>query len=111
MMQEGFGEEPLVMGMLGVGTIGRHVAERIAARWPLVVCDINGDATAPFASYAGIAQSAAELGSRADIVLACLPSAQACRDAILGPSGLTEGKRVRLFVNIGSAEPEMALEM
>jgi 3-hydroxyisobutyrate dehydrogenase-like beta-hydroxyacid dehydrogenase len=56
------------VGVIGLGEIGRGVARAIVGTGlPLVVCDVNPGATAPFAGIAHIAAGPAEVGARADV--------------------------------------------
>ena len=99
------------IGFIGVGAIGRPMAERLLAQSPIIVCDVDERARAHFAGRAETVGSAIELARRADIVFACLPSLQSYRDVILSPEGLLSGGRMRIFVHVGTTGPELAHEM
>lgn len=100
-----------VIGFLGVGAIGRPMAERMLASHALIVCDMNAAARAPFESRAALAGSARELADTADIVFACLPTPASYEQAVLGSDGLVAGSRMRQFVNVGTTSPELARRM
>jgi 3-hydroxyisobutyrate dehydrogenase-like beta-hydroxyacid dehydrogenase len=49
-----------------------------------------------------IAASSREVGDRADIVLACLPSLEAYRDAVMSGAGLQGSTRLHTYVHLGT---------
>src|SRR5882757_9544398 len=104
-------DKELTIGFLGVGAIGRPIADRMLHVTPLVICDVSEAARAPFEARAMLARTAAQLGSAADIVFACLPSLQSYRDAILGAEGLINGSRVSQVIHIGTTGPKLVGEM
>jgi 3-hydroxyisobutyrate dehydrogenase-like beta-hydroxyacid dehydrogenase len=103
--------KPAVIGFMGVGAIGRPMAERMLAEHPVIICDVSSHAREYFAGKAETVVSAEDLGNRADIVFACLPSLQSYRDAVLSPGGLVSGKQLRTFVHVGTTGPELTREM
>jgi 2-hydroxy-3-oxopropionate reductase len=100
------------IGFIGVGAIGRPMAERLLARFPLVICDSNPDARAAFRDKTPVVDSATDLAQRVEVVFACLPSLESYRQAVLGPQGLlaTPG-RMRHLVHVGTTGPELVAEM
>ena len=97
------------IGFLGVGAIGRPIAERMLAETPFVVCDADADALAALRGRAETTRSAAELGDMADIVFACLPSLAAHERALLdGEQGVIAGRRIRGLVQVGTTGPDLA---
>jgi 3-hydroxyisobutyrate dehydrogenase-like beta-hydroxyacid dehydrogenase len=103
--------ENLTVGFLGVGAIGRPMAERLLDAGPVAIADINADARAAFAGRTPIFASARELGDAADMVFACLPSARSYLEAIVSDEGLVAGRRVRYFVNVGTTGPELTRQI
>jgi 3-hydroxyisobutyrate dehydrogenase-like beta-hydroxyacid dehydrogenase len=99
------------IGFLGVGAIGRPMAERMRARFPLAVWDANAAACNAFGSDAAAVRSAREFADRVEIVFACLPSVDSYRTAVLGPEGLIHGSRLRTFVHVGTTGPALSREM
>src|SRR6185437_9701943 len=80
------------IAIIGLGAIGRPMAERIAgAGLPLVVCDVRAEALAGLPAGVGVAATAKEAAERADLVLACLPSIESHRRALLSPDGAIHG--------------------
>jgi 3-hydroxyisobutyrate dehydrogenase-like beta-hydroxyacid dehydrogenase len=99
------------IGFLGVGAIGGPMAERLLASHALAIADINGAARAPFEGRATVFSTPRELGDAADVIFACLPSAQSYRDAVLADAGLLAGRRVRYFVNVGTTGPDLSRQI
>jgi 2-hydroxy-3-oxopropionate reductase len=99
------------VGFMGVGAIGRPMAERMLARFPLVICDVSAHARENFAGRAELVETARELGARAEIVFACLPTLQSYHDAVIAPNGLLGAGRLRIFVHVGTTGPDLAAQM
>jgi len=72
------------VGLIGVGILGRPVAEELlAAGLPLVVRDVRPEAVAGLAEQgAVVASSASEVGERCDLVLLLVQTADQCRDVV-----------------------------
>jgi len=100
------------LAVIGLGAIGRPMAERIAAAGlPLVVCDTRPAAVAGLPPAVGVAASAAEAANRAEIVLACLPSIESHRQALLGPEGAIHGARFRIYIHTGTTGSALVNEL
>ncbi len=105
------------IGILGLGAIGRPMAERIAAAGlPIVVFDPRAAAVAGLPAAVGIAASAADAAGRADIILACLPSIDSHRQALLGPDGAItggaiSGGRFKTYIHTGTTGSALVLEL
>ena len=100
------------IGFIGLGAIGSPIALRlIEAGFNLVVHDVRSEAMRPFTGRAQLASSGTEVGERAEVVFGCLPGAAAHREAILGASGLAGGKRVQLYVNLGTLGAPLLIEL
>jgi 3-hydroxyisobutyrate dehydrogenase-like beta-hydroxyacid dehydrogenase len=97
------------IGFLGVGAIGRPIAERILKNMPIMVCDSDREALAMFESRAETTSSAVALGDNVDIVFACLPSLSAHEKALLDEqNGVVAGRRIGGFVQVGTTGPVLA---
>lgn len=100
------------LGFMGVGAIGRPIAERVLALAPgLVICDISAAAREGFAGRAAIVETPRALADEAEIIFACLPTADSYRAAVLSGDGILSGGRLRIFVHIGTTGPELAREI
>jgi len=94
----------LEVGFIGVGRMGGPLARRlINARFPLTVFDTNKTAVDSFvASGARPATSAAAVASLCAIVITCLPTPSIVHNVALGPDGIAEGKRVKIFIDMST---------
>jgi 3-hydroxyisobutyrate dehydrogenase len=83
------------VGFIGLGSLGRHLAARVAAAGhPLVVHDLDGAAVAALvAAGAAGAASPREVAATSDCVITCLPSPQAVDEVVAGDDGIIAGLR------------------
>jgi 3-hydroxyisobutyrate dehydrogenase-like beta-hydroxyacid dehydrogenase len=100
----------MTIGFIGLGAIGRPIAEHLAARIDTVVYDIREEALAPFRGKATIGLSPADVAARSDVVFGCLASASAYRSAITESQGIYGG-RARIYVHIGTTGGALAREL
>jgi len=100
------------IGFLGLGAIGNPIARRLSGgNHKLVVFDVREEAVGPLRGLVEVAESPKAVGDRADIVFGCLASADAHRDALLGPLGLIHGTRARSYVNLGTTGAGLVCEL
>ena len=79
---------------------GRMARRLIQAGYKLTVYDTSEATVQPFAELgAARAKSPAEVASAAEIVLASLPTPPVVQAVALGPGGVSEGSRVKIFVD------------
>ncbi len=92
------------LGFIGVGRMGGRMARRLlSAGYGLTIYDTTGDAVAPLAALgARPVDSPAAVASAADIVLASLPTPPVVEAVALGPRGVIEGQRARIFVDMST---------
>jgi 3-hydroxyisobutyrate dehydrogenase len=83
------------VGFIGVGNIGRPMAEQIArAGFDLTVHDLRKEAAAPLLdSGATWAKSPREVAERSDVVSTCVPGPAEMEPAVLGENGILAGLR------------------
>jgi 3-hydroxyisobutyrate dehydrogenase-like beta-hydroxyacid dehydrogenase len=81
--------------------MGGRMAQRLLdAGYSLTIFDTSEEAMRPLLdSGAQRASSAAEVASAAEIVIASLPTPPVVYAAALGPKGVAEGSRIRIFVD------------
>jgi 3-hydroxyisobutyrate dehydrogenase-like beta-hydroxyacid dehydrogenase len=91
------------IGFVGVGKIGMPISQNLIKSGRRVV-GFRRSSLAEFEKIGGVpAQSAADVGAQADIVLSCLPSTEALDDAVHGPRGLVHSARPgQIVVELGS---------
>jgi 3-hydroxyisobutyrate dehydrogenase-like beta-hydroxyacid dehydrogenase len=92
------------IGFVGVGRMGGRMARRlIEAGYGLAVFDTTDAAVAPLVALgAKRVDSAAAVASEAEIVLASLPTPPIVETVALGPKGIAEGSRVKIFVDMST---------
>lgn len=100
----------MIAGFIGLGAIGRPIAERIAAQGEAVVYDIRDEALAPFRGRASVALSPADVAARADVVFGCLSTLDAYRSAITEQQGIYGG-RAKIYVHVGTTGAELVQEL
>src|SRR5438876_9457997 len=89
------------IGFVGVGRMGGLMAHRlIDAGYKLTIYDPSEAAMKPLLDAgAHAAHSPAEVASQAEIVLASLPTPPVVQAVALGPNGIIEGTRVKIFID------------
>lgn len=100
----------MLVGFIGLGAIGRPIAERLAAQGDIVVHDIRDEAVAPLRGRAGVALSPADVAARTDVVFGCLSTLDAYRSVITESQGIYGG-RARIYVHLGTTGSELAKEL
>jgi 3-hydroxyisobutyrate dehydrogenase-like beta-hydroxyacid dehydrogenase len=100
----------MTVGFIGLGAIGRPIAEHVAAHTDAVVFDIREEALAPFRGHAAIAMSPADVAARSDVVIGCLSSLQAYRSAVMESQGIFGG-RAKIYLHIGTTGSDLAQEL
>ena len=99
-----------VVGFIGVGAMGLPMARCIArAGFDVVAWDVRAGPLDQMRAQANVAASAREVGDRADIALACLPSLDAYRVAVI--DGLSAGTRFRSYVHLGTTGAALVSEI
>ena len=91
------------VGVVGVGKIGLPIAENLIKSGYRVL-GYRRSSLADFEKLGGIpARSPAEIGAQADIVLSCVPSAEALDEVVQGKQGLIHSARPgQIVVELGS---------
>jgi len=92
------------VGFVGVGRMGGRMARRlIEAGYKLTIYDTSDAAVRPLTEMGALAvDSPAAVGSACDIVLTSLPTPQVVQAAALGPNGISDGKRVKILVDMST---------
>jgi 3-hydroxyisobutyrate dehydrogenase-like beta-hydroxyacid dehydrogenase len=102
-----------VLGFIGLGQMGSRMAARLLeAGHKVVVCDRVASLVAELvAKGATEAATPREVGDRADLVFASLPTPAILRAVALGPKGVIAGQRARCFVDLSTTGPRVAVEV
>jgi 3-hydroxyisobutyrate dehydrogenase-like beta-hydroxyacid dehydrogenase len=92
------------VGFVGVGRMGARMARRLmAAGHPLTIYDTSDAAVQPLVeSGAKRAESPAAVASAADIVFASVPTPPIVESVALGPKGVIEGTRAKIFIDVST---------
>jgi 3-hydroxyisobutyrate dehydrogenase-like beta-hydroxyacid dehydrogenase len=82
---------------------GRLAGRLVDAGFQLTIFDTSDAAVRPFVERgAHAAPSAAAVASACEIVITCLPTPQVVHKVALGPGGIVEGSRVKIFIDMST---------
>jgi 3-hydroxyisobutyrate dehydrogenase len=98
------------VGFIGLGAMGGPVAGHIQkAGYPMVVFDLRDEATLSFQERgATLANSAAELAGRSDVIITALPMPEDVEQVARGKNGIIEGaKPGSIYVDISTSPPSL----
>jgi len=92
------------LGFIGVGRMGGRLARRLQdAGYSLTVFDTSDAVVRPFVERGATAlQSPAAVASACEIVFTCLPTPAVVHKVALGPAGVIEGSRVKIFIDMST---------
>jgi 3-hydroxyisobutyrate dehydrogenase-like beta-hydroxyacid dehydrogenase len=98
------------LGFIGLGRMGGPMAGRLLdAGHPLTVFDTSEAAIQPLVARGVVRTgSAAEVASAADIVLVSLPTPDIVQQVALGKSGVVEGTRAKILIDLSTTGPGVA---
>lgn len=104
---------PEQLGFVGVGRMGDPMVRNLLkAGFPVTIYDTNAAALAPLAALgATVADSAKDVGSAAEIVIVSLPTPDIVQKVAFGPSGVSDGSRVKIFIDVSTTGPKAAAEI
>jgi 3-hydroxyisobutyrate dehydrogenase-like beta-hydroxyacid dehydrogenase len=92
------------IGFVGIGKMGSRMVHRlIEVGYQLTIHDTNEAAVAPFVEKGAVfADSPAAVASVSEIVLASLPAPSVVQAVALGPRGLAEGSKIKIFIDLST---------
>jgi 3-hydroxyisobutyrate dehydrogenase-like beta-hydroxyacid dehydrogenase len=98
------------VGFVGVGRMGGPMVRRLLnAGFDLTVYDTSDAAVEPLVALgAKRAASPAQVASAAEIVLASLPTPPIVQAVALGPNGIGEGTKVKIFIDVSTTGSTVA---
>lgn len=101
------------VGFLGVGAMGGAIAARLLQNGvPVLAYDPNPEVLdRARARGAETAESVRDVVNRVEVVFACLPNAQICRQVALGPAGVVEGSKVRIYADTSTIGGSTSVEI
>jgi 3-hydroxyisobutyrate dehydrogenase-like beta-hydroxyacid dehydrogenase len=92
------------VGFIGVGRMGGRLARRLLdAGFNLTIFDTSEAVMRPFVERSATAASSpAAVASACEIVITCLPTPSVVHAVALGSSGIAEGTRVKVFIDMST---------
>jgi 3-hydroxyisobutyrate dehydrogenase-like beta-hydroxyacid dehydrogenase len=92
------------IGFIGVGRMGGRMARRIVgAGYPLTIYDTSETVMRPLLELGAVAsRSPKEVASQCEIVITSLPTPAVVEAVALGPGGVGEGSRVKIFIDMST---------
>ncbi|KAA2213188.1 NAD(P)-dependent oxidoreductase [Pseudoroseomonas oryzae] len=101
------------IGLIGLGNIGQHFANRLLAGGHELLVYDRAEAAMERAVARGALRtdSARDLASRAGIVLLCLPMPDIVAEVAAGPGGVIEGTMVEIVVDLSTTGPSVTREV
>lgn len=91
------------IGYIGLGNMGGPLARRLALSHPLLVYDRS---TAACDGFDEVADSAADLAARCDVICLCLPETAHVEDLLFGPEGIAGALKLgTVIVDQTSGDP------
>jgi 3-hydroxyisobutyrate dehydrogenase-like beta-hydroxyacid dehydrogenase len=100
------------VGFIGLGAMGAPMADRLVEAGETVIVFNRTAAKAErFRGRAKIAASPAEMAEEADVVFACVTTADAYLDVLLGQNGVIRGSRAKTYVHLGTNEVAVVTEL
>ena len=101
------------VGFLGVGAMGGAIVARLIQNGvPVLAYDPHAEVLERARSRgAATAESVLDVVNRVEVVFACLPNAQICRQVALGPGGVLEGSKVRIYADTSTIGGSTSVEI
>ncbi len=101
------------IGFVGVGRMGARMVRRlIDAGYALTIYDTSEAAVAPLVELGATrVDSPAAVGSAAEIVFASVPTPPIVHAVALGPKGVAEGSRVKIFIDVSTTGATVAKQV
>ena len=101
------------LGFVGLGAMGGPMVRRLLDHgYGVVAYDLDTAALSRAAERgAEKGQSAADVASRAEIVLVSLPTPDVVRRVALGEKGIAEGSKAKVYIDLSTTGPKVAAEV
>ena len=101
------------IGFIGLGNMGRPLAERLLKKYQLYVYDLEEENLNFFVSHGAIkCLSPSEIASKTDRVFLCLPTSSIVEKVINGDNGvLRTAKQNSFIIDMTTGEPEITREL
>lgn len=101
------------IGFIGVGRMGDPMVRNLLkAGIPVTIYDTNAAALPPLAALgATVAASPKDVASSAEIVIVSLPTPDIVKKVALGPGGVSDGSKVKIFIDVSTTGPKAAVDI
>jgi len=101
------------LGYIGLGALGRLLAQRLMTTYELRVLDIDSVALAHLESLGGIPEkNAASMARNCDVIMLCVPRSSDVREIIFGVNGLIEGLSAgKIIIDQTTGDPRQTRDM
>lgn len=98
------------LGFIGLGRMGGPMARRLAEKGHrVVVHDARPGAAADIGhELVSVASTPQHVATQAEIVFCSLPTPQIVREVVLGETGVAQGSKVRIVIDLSTTGPSMA---
>jgi 3-hydroxyisobutyrate dehydrogenase-like beta-hydroxyacid dehydrogenase len=102
-----------MVGFVGVGRMGGPMVRRLLeAGFDVTICDTSDAVVAPLVERGAMrADSPVAVASAAEIVLASLPTPPIVQAVALGPNGIGEGTKAKIFVDVSTTGSTVAIRV
>ena len=103
----------VTLGFIGLGSMGMPMAQHLLkAGYTVVVYDLDDAAVREAAADGAEAAAApADTASRAEIIFVCVNTPQALIDIVLGETGVHQGGKLRILVDLSTTGPPTEIEV
>jgi 3-hydroxyisobutyrate dehydrogenase len=102
------------LGFIGIGYMGRPIAQRLLeSGFRLIAYDRNRTKAEQLIRHGGaVAESVSELSARCDVLLSCLASDEAVLNTYKGSAGVfANARRGSLVIDLSTVDPETSREL
>jgi 3-hydroxyisobutyrate dehydrogenase len=101
------------IGFIGLGAMGGPMVRRLIDHgYPVVAYDVDSAALQRVADLgARTAGSPADVASQVEIVLVSLPTPDVVRRVASGEKGIAEGSKVKIYIDLSTTGPKVAVEV
>lgn len=101
------------LGFIGLGAMGGAIAGRLLEKGhEIIVFDVNADSVANLMRKGALsAANPAEVASRVETVMVCLPTPDVVRSVALGAHGLIHGTTIKHYVDLSTTGAKTAISV
>jgi 3-hydroxyisobutyrate dehydrogenase-like beta-hydroxyacid dehydrogenase len=103
----------MIVGFIGLGMMGGHMVRHLLSRgFEVHVFDLDAAALARATALGAIRHpTPVSVADAAEAVLVCLPTPDVVRAVALGPDGIVNGRKAKIYVDHSTTGPSVAREV